>query len=209
MSITKSLKKVIKEALNVLGKKNFALIIHANSFPSYFETDTGFGSSNSRRAKDVIDFVSGVFNCIQLGPSGKTKSIDASPYTGTIFSNNPLFIDLEELTTKKWNKILSEETYKNIVENNPNKNTNRTAYDYIFKAQHNALKEAFSNFKADKDFEKYKKENSFWLEKDALYEVLTIEHNNDYWPLWKSDLDKNLFNSKDDEQKEKAEARIK
>ena len=209
MSITKSTKKVIKEALDVLGKKNFALIAHANSFPSYPETDTGFGSSNSRRAKDVIEFASGVFNCIQLGPAGKTKSIDASPYTGTIFSNNPLFIDLEELTTKKWDKILSEETYKNIVENNPNKNTNRTAYKYIFEAQNKALKEAFSNFKPDKDFEKFKKENAFWLEKDSLYEVLSLDHNNDYWPLWKSELDKNLFNPKDDSQKAQADARIK
>ena len=209
MSISKSTKKVIKEALEALGKKNFALIAHANSFPSYEETDTGFGSSNSRRAKDVIDFASGIFNCIQLGPAGKTKSIDASPYTGTIFSNNPLFIDLEELTTKKWHKILSEETYKNIVANNPSKGTNRTAYEYIFEAQNKALKEAFSNYKPEKDFEKYKKENAFWLEKDSLYEVLSLEYNNDYWPLWTSDLDKNLFNTKNEEEKAKAQARIK
>ena len=208
MSISKSIKKVIKEALDVLGKKNFALIVHANSFPSYEETDTGFGNSNSRRAKDVIDFASGIFNCIQLGPAGKTKSVDASPYTGTIFSNNPLFIDLEELTTKKWHKILSEKTYNEIVSNNPNKNTNRTAYEYIFEAQNKALKEAFSNYKSDKDFEKFKKENAFWLEKDSLYEVLSIENNNDYWPLWKSDLDKNLFNTKDEAQKIQNEARI-
>lgn len=209
MSITKSTKKVIKEALKVLGKKNFALISHANSFPSYPETDTGFGNSNSRRAKDVIDFASGVFNCIQLGPAGKTKSVDASPYTGTIFSNNPLFIDLEELTTKKWNKILSEETFKSIVENNPSKNTNRTAYGYIFEEQNKALKEAFSNFKPNKEFEKFKKENSFWLEKDSLYEVLSLEHGNDYWPLWKSDLDKNLFNTANEEQQSQANVRIK
>ena len=209
MSIFKSSKKVIKEALEVLGKKNFALIVHANSFPSYSETDTGFGSSNSRRAKDVIDFASGVFNCIQLGPAGKTKAIDASPYTGTIFSNNPLFIDLEELTTKKWHNILSENTYNGIVSNNPNKNSGRTAYEYIFEAQNKALKEAFSNYKPDKDFEKFEKENAFWLEKDSLYEALSIEHNNDYWPLWKSDLDKNLFNVKDETQKSQVEKRIK
>ncbi len=209
MSISKSSKKVIEEALKVLGKKNLALIAHANSFPSSDETDTGFGSSNSKRAKDLIDFASGIFNCIQLGPAGKTKSIDASPYTGTIFSNNPLFIDLEELTTKKWHNILSEKTYKKIVENNPNKNSNRTAYSYIYEAQNDALKEAFSNFKSDKNFEKYKKENAFWLEKDALYEVLTIENNNDYWPLWKSETDKNLFNPKDETQKKQTEKRIK
>ena len=209
MSLSKSTKKVIGEALKVLGKKNLALIVHSNSFPSYPETDTGFGSSNSRRAKDVIDFASGVFNCIQLGPAGKTKSIDASPYTGTIFSNNPLFIDLEELTTKKWHCILSKETYNKIVNNNPKKNSGRTAYSYIFDAQNEALKEAFSNFKPDKNFEKYKKENAFWLEKDSLYEVLSLEYNNDYWPLWQSDLDKNLFNPKNDNQKSESEKRIR
>lgn len=209
MSIAKTTKKVIKEALEVLGKKNLALIMHANSFPSFEETDTGFGSSNSRCAKDVIEFASGIFNCIQLGPAGKTKSIDASPYTGTIFSNNPLFIDLEELTTKKWKNILSLETYKKIVLNNPNKNSNRTAYSYIYKAQDEALREAFSNYKLEKEFQKFKEENSFWLEKDSLYEALSIEHKNDYWPLWKSEIDKNLFNIKNDLQAIEIENRIK
>ena len=207
-------KSIIKDALKVLGKKHFAFISHANSFPAEEGKNTGFGTSNSKAARKLIDFLSGVFTDIQLGPAGKTKSIDASPYTGTIFSNNPLFIDLEQLTTDEWFNILSVSTYNKITENNPNKDKNRTAYSYIFNAQEEALKEAFENFKkADckelkAQFEKFKQDNNFWLEKDSLYEALTVEHGNDYWPMWESETDKSLFNPQNDEQKAEYQKRI-
>lgn len=201
----KDSKKIIQEALKVLGKKNLALIIHSNSFPAIENEDTGFGSANSQAGKNLIDFASGIFNVIQLGPSGKTKCCDSSPYTSTIFSNNPLFIDLKELTETKWDKILSVKTFKEVVKNNPNKDKGKTAYSYIYKEQMNALREAFENFKLSKkfkkEFEMYRRENSFWLDKDALYEALSVEHNNDYWPMWESKIDKNLLNPKSIEQK--------
>ena len=199
--------KVVQEALKALDKKNFALIAHSSSFPSLSDEDTGFGSINSAAGKNLIDFASGVFNAIQLGPAGKTKACDSSPYTGTIFSGNPLFIDLKQLTTKQWNNILSEETFNSVVQNNPNKNSGKTAYSYIYKAQQSALKEAYENFKNSasekrkEEFEKYKRENNTWLEKDALYEALSIENCNDYWPLWQSETDKNLLNPKSIEEK--------
>ena len=203
----KKFKKVCKKALKELGKKNFALIIHGNSFPAETEKNTGFGTPNSEAGKHLMDFASGVFNAIQLGPQGKTKACDSSPYTGTIFSNNPLFIDLEQLTKKEWGNILSESTYQKVCNENPNKDINKTAYSYIFKAQEEALQEAYVNFKQwndkklNKEFEKFKEENDFWLSKDALYEALAIENNNDYWPLWNSKTDRNLFNPKTEEDK--------
>lgn len=211
----KKIKKLTKKALKVLGKKNFALIVHGSSFPSAEGKNTGFGTPNSQAGKGVIDFASDMFSAIQLGPAGKTKAVDSSPYTGTIFSNNPLFIDLEQLTTKEWKNILSKETFEKVCNENPNKETNKTAYSYIFEAQENALKEAYENFlklndkKLNKEFEKYKKENEAWLEKDALYEALILEHQNDYWPLWKNETDKNLFNPKSEEDKKNSFLRIK
>ncbi|MBQ2645168.1 4-alpha-glucanotransferase [bacterium] len=207
-------KRIIKEALNALGKKNLAFICHAGSFPSEYGKDTGFGNAVSNSAKKLIDYLSGIFNAIQLGPAGKTKSCDASPYTGTIFSNNPLFIDLEQLTTDEFYNLLSKETYQNICDNNPNKDKNRTAYSYIYSKQEEALKEAYNTFKKTNPFklvealEKYKKDNVFWLEKDAIYEALSIENGNDYWPIWKNEDDKNLFNPKNEEEKVKFEKRI-
>ncbi len=205
---------VIRKALKALNKKNFALIIHSGSFPAASGENTGFGSINSNGGREVIDYASGIFNAIQLGPAGKTKSCDSSPYTGTIFSGNPLFIDLKQLTTDEWNNILSVETYNEIVNGNPNKDVNKTAYSYIYKRQNEALEEAWNNFKKvdnpqlKKEFESYKLENDYWLDKDSLYEALSIEHGNDYWPLWESKTDKNLFNPKSNEEKIEFSKRI-
>jgi 4-alpha-glucanotransferase len=207
--------KVIKDGLKALGKKKLALIMHSGSFPALENEDTGFGSVNSSGGKKVINFAEGLFDSIQLGPAGKTKACDSSPYTGTIFSGNPLFIDLKQLTTEEGNNLLSKETFDDIVANNPNKGKNKTAYSYIFKRQNEALKEAYENFKnlkkglIKKTFEKYKKENASWLEKDSLYEALSIENENDYWPIWKSEIDKNLLNPKNEEEKNVYDARIK
>lgn len=201
----KDYKKTIKEALSVLGKKNFSIIIHGPSFPSLPSEDTGIGTINSKGGRDFVDFIEGLgFNSIQLGPDGKTKSNDASPYIGTIFSTNPLFIDLAELTTDEWDGILSKKTLDGIIANNPKKGTLRAAYTYIFDEQISALFEAYNNFiaKSKKSktikalaakFEQYKKDSAIWLDQDALYEALTKKHGNDYWPAWKDELDKKLF----------------
>lgn len=205
---------IIKKALKVLGKKNFVFIMHNGSFPSVAGENTGFGTVNSTAGRNFIDYASGLFDAIQMGPAGKTKSSDSSPYTGTIFSNNPLFIDLKQLTTAKWNKILSEKTFNEIVENNPNKDTNRTSYSYITKKQAVALSEAYDNFiklndkKLKAEFDTYKIENDSWLDKDSLYEALSLEHGNNFWPSWKNKMDKSLFNPKSIEEKLEYNKRI-
>lgn len=208
----KSDTSVIKDALKALGKENFALIVHGSSFPACDGEDTGFGTFNSESGHALIDYASKVFNAIQLGPAGKTKCSDSSPYCGTIFSGNPLFIDLKQLTTKEWGEILSIESYKKVVRENPRQNSGRTAYSYICKAQNEVLKEAWNNFKntklMKKEFEKFKKENSYWLDNDSLYEALSIENGSDCWYVWKNETDKNLLNPKSDDEKKIYEKRI-
>lgn len=206
-TLDKNKVSVIRKALKALGKKNFVFIMHNGSFPSIEGENTGFGTINSQAGKNFIDYASGLFDAIQMGPAGKTKSSDSSPYTGTIFSNNPLFIDLKELTTDKWHKILSEKTFKDIVDNNPNKDKNKTSYSYITKRQDDALTEAYENFlklndkKLNAEFDTYKIENDSWLDKDSLYEAFALENGTDYWPNWKNKADKNVFNPKSIEEK--------
>lgn len=206
-TLDKNKVSVIRKALKALGKKNFVFIMHNGSFPSVEGENTGFGTINSQAGKNFIDYASGLFDAIQMGPAGKTKSSDSSPYTGTIFSNNPLFIDLKELTTDKWYKILSEKTFKDIVDNNPNKDKNKTSYSYITKRQDEALTEAYENFlklndkKLNAEFDTYKIENDSWLDKDSLYEAFALENGTDYWPNWKNKADKNVFNPKSIEEK--------
>lgn len=204
----------IKKALKVLGKKNFVFIMHNGSFPACEGENTGFGTINSNGGKKFLEYAEGLFDAIQMGPAGKTKASDASPYTGTIFSNNPLFIDLKELTTAKWGKILSESTFNDIVENNPNKDKNRTSYSYVTIRYENALLEAYDNFIKNgnqtllKEFDLYKLQNKSWLDNDALYEALSLEHQCDYWHNWKNEIDKNLLNPKSNEEKIKYSQRI-
>ncbi len=201
----KEFTKTIQKALKILNKKNFSMIIHGASFPSEKNQNTGFGTYNSEGAKKFIEFINSLgFNGIQLGPDGKTKAIDSSPYISTMFSNNPLFIDLYQLTTKKYGEILNEKTFGKIVEENSAKNNN-TAYGYIYKEHNKALREAYITFKSklaggdkkikqlNKDFEVFIEKNKIWLEKDAIYEALSIKHGNDYWPVWNDELDKKLF----------------
>lgn len=202
-------KKTVTDALKILGKKHLALICHGVSFPSLENENTGFGTYNSAAAKKMFDFLGNMFNVIQLGPNGKTKEGDPSPYTGTVFSQNPLFVDLKSLTEDKWNNLLSNETFNKIVNENPKKGTNRAAYAYSIKAYEMAFDEIYRNFKNTKDkklekeFKKFQKENSFWLDNDALYEALSIENHSDYWPNWKNELDKNLFYKADKKQAKK------
>lgn len=213
-TLDKNRVSTIRKALKALGKKNFVFIMHNGSFPAVEGENTGFGTINSNGGKKFLNYAQGLFDAIQMGPAGKTKSSDSSPYTGTIFSNNPLFIDLKELTTAKWFNILSEKTFNDIVENNPNKDKNRTSYSYITKRQDEALTEAYNNFeklnnaKLNKEFEAYKKENDSWLSKDSLYEALSIKNGTDFWPNWKDKTDKNLFNPKSKEEEKEFAKRI-
>jgi 4-alpha-glucanotransferase len=206
-TVDKNRVKTIKKALTALGKKNFVFIMHNGSFPAAAGENTGFGTINSVGGKEFINYAAGLFDAIQMGPAGKTKKSDSSPYTGTIFSNNPLFIDLKQLTTSKWHKILSEATFNEIVENNPNKGKNRTSYSYITIKQSQAMMEAYKNFiklndkQLNKEFNKYKLENDSWLDKDSLYEAFSLENGSDYWPIWKNKQDKNIFNPKSNEEK--------
>lgn len=218
VNLPESYTETVSEALNLLDKK-LCMIIHGSSFPSI--NDTGMGTPFSEGGKKFIEYLEKLcFTGIQLGPDGKTKSIDMSPYASTMFSTSPLFIDLEELTTSEWEKILSEETFNDIVSNKPeNADINRVTYSYIFNRQEEALKEAFNNYKKllptskvlskiNEKFKSYVSENSFWLEKDALYEALTVKHNNDYWPLWNDETDKKLFSPSNDEEITAAQKRI-
>lgn len=210
------LNQAIKDALSSLGKEDLSLIVHGSSFPSLPGWDTGFGSPYGEAAKQLISYLKTFgFNSIQLGPGGKTKFIDSSPYVSTTFSGNPLFIDLHQLVEES---LLKECTVESICHNNPSLEEagqkHRTAYEYIYQQQADALKQAYGNFeklndtKLKTEFEKFCKSNQHWLENDALYEALSEIHQNDYWPNWSSDLDKRLLNPHSESEQQQAKTRV-
>ena len=56
-----------------------------------------------------------------------------------------------------------------------------------------------------KKFDKFKKENAFWLNNDALYEAFCIENNSDYWPQWQNETDKVVLAQNTKEAKKRIE----
>ena len=81
-------KKTIRKALKILGKKNLAFIMHCGSFPSAPNQNTGFGSINSDGGKEFIEYASGLFDAIQLGPAGKTMNMPMYLYQTALTDNN-------------------------------------------------------------------------------------------------------------------------
>ena len=74
-----------------------------------------------------------------------------------------MFINLKDLTTEKWDKILSQKTLDKIIEFNPKKAENRAAYIYANENLELAANEFYKNFKKNaskglkKEFETFKK----------------------------------------------------
>ena len=201
-SVWNSSKPTIREALNILGEKNISILMHGNSFPSLPEEDFSIGSPYCNGAKELANFFDGVIDKCVLGPWGVTTSdFKHSPYNSSLESLNPFFINFKFLTTAEGNRLLSVETFNEIVKNNPNKN-NRINYDYVEVSVNKMLDEAYKNFKKrseenDLDIKKlskkinsFKKEN-FGIYLDAIYDSLSKEYQSSNFHTWKK-LDQEL-----------------
>lgn len=198
--------KAIHEALDYLGVQNLSMIVHGSSFPSD-KRDTAIGSPYSKGADKFVDFLKmNGFNSVQLGPGGTIGKKDSSPYISTVFAKNDLFIDLEQLKSKKYAHILSDKTYEELTTKNKetkDKNYNYTNFGKAFDNYDVAMLEAYQNFtskvekydsnaiKLNKEFDKFKQENKKWVENDGLYKVLSTINGSDDYETW-NEVDKTL-----------------
>lgn len=192
----------INEALKLLNKDKLLLAVHDSSFPSLFNEDTGRGTPYSHGGVEFTRFVRNLgFNGIQLGPQGQTSHINASPYDGTIFSRNFLSLDLHSLAFDPlcggW---LNEATWQEIVASNPQSGGERTAYTYAFDRYTRAVTEIYQRFTEERSkgdphaLEINKALIAFWqinrwLQDDALYEALCVEHGDKHWQSWHTEGD--------------------
>lgn len=205
------LKGLINKArTQVLKIKNFAMIMFSSMTPSDVAKNPGIGTLNSTYAKNMLKHLNKTMglDAIQLGPHGIIPGITLSPYSGSSFALSPRSIDLTQLTGEKFGKILSEgsQKLKNLFDGNlfEKENVNLVNKDHVDKYFDDVLKEAFDGFKKLGDNHPLKSEyKNFvakngpeWLEKDSLYQAFSKEHGVDYWPIWKNDLDKQIFGQK-------------
>lgn len=225
-----AVKRDIEEGLKILGK-NMAIILPTNCSPSYKESDIGVGQPYSISSNELLyPFLNNWgFSAQQKQPSGLGKQTDASPYVSNSSAYNTAIINLDELAKPESGAILSEETYRKIVDNNPKKGQDKSAYTYNVQETKKALSEAYDTFiqkrenkdslpeverrgieRLESDFQEFKETKGKEQEKNALYNILTDINGNDYWPNWGNETDKNLFSKpRNDWEKEQRTSRLK
>lgn len=185
--------KYIKDALSLLGIERLALAIHDQSFPSLVDEEIGRGSPYAHGGADFLKFVAELgFNCLQLGPQGKTSRANPSPYDGSLFSKNEASMALVPLCEE--NKLIDRGLVAKLVKESPSCSSPRSlsSYRYAHDAVQTALENAFDSFEAEaerhetlqREFEVWQEDNSFWLEPEELFETLSIEYGTDDWRRW-------------------------
>jgi len=217
--------KAITRAKKVLNKDRLAIITPIRSLPLDKE-DVGWG--NMLGAQGFLSFVKKLgFDTLQVDPAGALLPDDISPYSSTMFSYNPLQIDLHALTTPAYGSLLTttdiqslSTAYKESERSSANRTwreaTHKDKFDDKF---HTVLKMAFKNYKTylpphlSRQINQFKLENQSWLEKDALYEILSTKvypgkHDWQNWTGQNADLDKTLLSGKGNKKSEARAARL-
>ena len=199
----------VREALEILGIRNFLLGIHDAAFPCLPEEDIGRGSPYSRGAAQFLHFIRDLgFDGIQLGPQGITTVANPSPYDGTVFSRNLLSLAPLPLTQEPWRMLHPEELAH--LASAPSFPIDRVEEDFARKAvkqiaakvcrwyrQERGREKSALHAPLHHSFARFRRHDADWLERDALYEILRHNYGGKNWKEWGEDpqarLDKCLF----------------
>lgn len=199
------------KAYDAIGVKERIAITHGSCFPA-IGRNSYVGSPYGKASREYIKFLSLYgFNGNQLGPGGelefKNGEIKPSPYNSSAFAKNRLFIDLEELTTEKYGKILSKKTYEDVTElpKVDEKDFDISDFEQASKSYDKALSESFKNFKANvakgkpealalnNEYNNFLSRNNRRLTDEGVFKVLAKHYNTDKIDEWHNDLDENLI----------------
>ena len=160
------------------------ILMHISSLPGKFGIGT-FG----KEAYEFADFVkeSGL-KYWQMLPMGHTSYGDSPYQCFSAFAGNPYFIDFDILRDQG---LLVEEDYVNEQFGDDEE---KVDYALIFTTKYNVLKKAYDRYKKLNDkkliekVEKFKKENSFWLEDYSLYMAVKNQFDLQSWNNWDDDI---------------------
>jgi len=160
-------------------KREAGVLVHPTSLPSKY----GIGDIGSV-AFDFVDKLSKagcqLWQVLPLGPTG----FGDSPYAArSTFAGNELLISIEKLYEEGYLEI--EDILKiNVV-------TERVDYGKAREVKAPLLRKAALAFLKNKtkDYEKFCKENAWWLDDYALYQVLCEKYNDSRWfAVWPKEL---------------------
>lgn len=210
--------RLIQDAKKELDIKDTTAIVFDFNVPSEKGKNIGIGTSFSENMKPFMSFVKDMtgVTSIQMQPQGKLEPNNYSPYSGTTFAYGAHIIDLDKLSTPEYCFILDKETITKADANYQGDKVNReyrTNYKYSLEEEGiipTALAKAFENFKTklekkeaqaiklNDEFNTFKQENNFWLEKENLFRILEKQYGTTDFFKWEEG-DKNLFSYKTDD----------
>lgn len=202
MRATHTNQKLIKDALKMLQIEHLTLGIFDQSFPSFPDEETGWGTPYSRAGFDFINFFKKIgINTIQLGPQGKVSKTDISPYNSTIFADNPLSISLWRIS-QNYPWLFSPDEASGLAEqctgfrHRVNSESAWNATNYLLsKVTSRYLKSRSDNEFTQNVFKFLGAQSDFsvnWFERSSTFELLTEQHQTDDWAQW-PEADRNLY----------------
>jgi 4-alpha-glucanotransferase len=180
---------LVRAALDELGVRRLLMAIQDVSFPSDADEDVGRGSPGTRAAHKLLRFLCDLgFNGIQLGPQGQTARDNPSPYDGTLFSRNVDSIPLDLFASGDLAELVDTTTLREAVaQSRPGGHAEHArAHDTL----HRIVRQAFEAFEAKRPatlstrFERFRLDHARWLERDALYNVLSELHGGTAFRDW-------------------------
>jgi hypothetical protein len=197
----------LQPAFDYLGTQEVAMILHGTCYPES-EKDIGVGSPYGKVASKLLPFeMLHGFNSNQLGPVGVIRDAQSiSPYKSTVSTRNYLFLDLNELTSDKYARILSQKDIDSVFENPVQTGENYSYskfpdafsnYEYCIKIAHKNFKDKLSSkdidaLRLNNEFDDFKAKKASIVYKEALFDVLTKTYGTNNFNKW-SELDANLI----------------
>ncbi|GKX67249.1 4-alpha-glucanotransferase [Inconstantimicrobium mannanitabidum] len=161
-------------------ERGSGILMHIASLPGKYGIGT-FG----KEAYNFADFLkkSGQ-KYWQILPLGQTSYGDSPYQSFSAFAGNPYFIDFDILEQEG---LLNKADYENI---NWGDNTEKINYSLLFVEKYKVLRKAFKNFKGkeDSEIEKFKEEQSLWLEDYSLYMAIKNHFGMKSWQQWDEDI---------------------
>ena len=163
------------------------ILLHPTSLPS-----RGGVGDFGPAAYQFVDFLTsarqGLWQVLPLGPLGYGNS----PYSSTsAFAGNPLLISLERLAEHGWIDLAKPDSAKLV---DLPSSFGSVEYDQVFLKKMPLLFDAARNFlrsasgDAHGRFERFRAENSWWLDDFVLFDALRARQKLESWQHWPRDL---------------------
>jgi 4-alpha-glucanotransferase len=170
----------VRDALARLGIKRFVLGVHASAFPPG-EWDAGYGAPLSQAGERLLVFAARLgFDALQLGPQGAVSTINLSPYDGTVFARNTWSLALPALASDEVAGLLEPSVLERLaLDRSASSRVQPERAASLIGQVLDACHARFVKVRAAepshplvRGFEQFRREQSEWLEPNALYEAL-------------------------------------